>query len=143
MKRRGKIFLFLLIFLCLTLFTGWAAKTVELLNENPPLIDLNAAIQEAKFGKNGNETQQEGEEPGKEPEKEQKEIEVKVQGEGVWMDDHRYFSLESLNTRLISNYKFGDTILLKDDYAEAHFYKEILSMLEKLNSERGFIYHAD
>ncbi|MBR4608464.1 MAG: hypothetical protein IKO41_19855 [Lachnospiraceae bacterium] len=143
MKRRKKILLFLLVFACLALFTGWAVKTVELLNENPPLIDLNAAIQEAKFGKNGNEAHQDGDDPNKPAETVGKEIIITIKGEGVWLGEHRYFSLDSLNTRLISNYQTGDTILLKDDYAEAHFYKEILSMLEKLNSERGFVYHAD
>lgn len=143
MRHRKKTFLILSMFACFVIFIGWAAKNVELLNENPPLIDLNAAIQEAKFGKNGNEIQQEGEEPVKEIEKDKKEIVIRVQGEGVWMDDHRYFSLESLNTRLISNYKSGDKIILKDDYAEAHYYKEIFSMLEKLKLERGFEFHAD
>ncbi len=143
MKKRKKILLFLLVFACLTLFTGWAVKTVELLNENPPLIDLNAAIQEAKFGKNGNEAYQDGEDPEKPADSVGKTITITVKGEGVWLEEHRFFSLDSLNTRLVGNYKTGDAIILKDDYAEAHFYKEILSMLEKLNSERGFIYSAD
>ncbi|MBO4514275.1 MAG: hypothetical protein J5721_01240 [Lachnospiraceae bacterium] len=143
MTRKTKRILLVLSVLCLTFLAGFAVKTVQLLNENPPLIDLNTAIVEAKFGKNGNEAHADGEEPDKNSEKPGKTIKIRVCGEAVWMEEHRYFSLDNLNTRIISNYKEGDEILLIDDYAEAHFYREVLAILEKLNAERGFAYAAD
>lgn len=144
MRRRKKEIL-LIAALCLALLTGFGVKTVELLNDNPPLIDLEQAIQEAKFGQNGNEAHQIGDDPDKNSETTGtgKTIKVTVRGEGVWLEEHRFFSLDSLNTRLTGNYKSGDVILLVDDYAEAHFYREVLALIEKLNAEKGFAYSAD
>ena len=144
MTGKAKKILLVISVLCLTFLAGFAVKTVQLLNENPPLIDLNAAIVEAKFGKNGNEAHADGgEDPDKQSETKGKQIKIRVCGEAVWMEEHRYLSLDSLNTRIISNFKEGDEILLIDDYAEAHFYREILAILEKLNAEKGFAYVAD
>lgn len=143
MKSQRKKKLFLIVLLCLLTLAGFGTKTVQLLNDKPPLINLDEAIQEAKYGKNGNEAHQDGEDPDKDSEKIGNTITVTVHGEGVWLEAHRFFSLDSLKTRLIANYNIGDTIKLVDDYAEAHFYREILSILERLNTENGIVYFED
>jgi len=144
--RKGKkTVLLLLTIACLTFLAGFAVKTVELLNENPPLIDLSLAIEEAKFGQSGNESHLEGDDPDHSQEEagEGRTITITVRGEGVWLEEHRFFSLDSLKTRIEKNYRSGDVIRLVDDYAEAHYYREILAIIEQLNKDGGYPYEAD
>ncbi|MBQ1849423.1 MAG: hypothetical protein II477_08595 [Lachnospiraceae bacterium] len=141
-KRRGKRVL-LLVCLGLFLLLGMGAKPVELLSKTP-LIDLDAAIQDAPFGQNGNEGTDGKEEtdPFK-PYKQAEVFTIRVRGEEVWLNDKQSHTLEGLKASILGAYKSGDRILLKDDFAEAHFYKKVLTLVVELYDERGIKYAAD
>jgi len=142
MRKRTKTRILVLAFIFLIFSVGWGSEPVKILNEPMPLIDLNAAIKDAKYGQNGNESHQDGDDPSKtsEGQYQGKEIKIRVRGEACWLGEHQLFSLSPLRERIIKSYKTGDKVVLVDDFAESHYYKEILSILEQLNEEKGIPY---
>ncbi len=109
-------------------------KPVELLNEDPPLIDLDQAIQEAKFGQNGNrEATQEEELSGKVA-----EHTITVRDEAIKYDGKICPTIEHLKKRIMGNPK-EELLHLEDDYAEAHCYRAVLELLEELKGN-GYRY---
>ena len=153
MKKKGRIAAgAALLCLMAAFLIGWGKLPVELLNENPPLIDLSAAIKEAEVGQNGNTEGQTGDPDGQTPDggdgdqgNQAKTHVIKVRDESVtYENDHSTFrTMENLKKKLKQNFHAGDTILLVDDYAEAHRYKEVLAALEELRDEKGYPYSAD
>ena len=139
MRKRRKCRILVLAFIFLIFSVGWGSEPVKILNEPMPLIDLNAAIKDAKFGQNGNELHQDGDDPSKNSEGQYqgKEITIRVRGEACWLEENRFFSLSPLKERITKSYKTGDKVILIDDFAESHYYKEILSILEELNEEKS------
>ena len=139
MKRiRKKIRKICVLFLCCSLvllFAGWGKKPVELLNEDPPLIDLDQAIQEAKFGQNGNTA------PAQEEDLDGKNTEhiIMVCGKDIKYDGKTCNAPEDVRRRITSAGKKEDMLILVDDYAEAHRYKKVLEMLEELK-KMGYQY---
>ncbi|MBO4749596.1 MAG: hypothetical protein J5546_04710 [Lachnospiraceae bacterium] len=137
-RAKGKLLLLACIFFVFSVgFAG--TEPVKILDEPIPLIDLNAAIKDAKYGQNGNESHQDGDDPSKASEQQYpgKEIKIRVRGEACWLGENRLFSLSPLRERIVKSYKTGDKVILEDDFAESHYYKEILAILEQLNEEKG------
>lgn len=141
MKKRNYLVL-LFASLCLLLLVGFGTQTVKLLNERPPLIDLDAAIQEGQFGKNGNETQ-EGDDPTKPFSGKSNDIIIKIHNESIYYGERKCNNLQQLEAWINGDYKTGGIIRLKDDYAEAKKYKEVMKLLEQLNNDKGYRYNAD
>ena len=142
MRKGKKTVLFLLTIACLTFLAGFAVKTVELLNENPPLIDLSLAIEVPLPGLPGNDLGQNGDDIEKSSEQldNVKIVEIKIRGEELRMDGHKHFSIEKLGNSLRKKCESLDwkiRIILIDDYAEYHCYKEVFELLEKLKQEKG------
>lgn len=156
MKKIKKLWMIPLLAGCLAviLYVGWGKKPVELLNDNPPLIDLDAAIKEADFGKNGNTDQNAGDPSEETPggnngntpdDGEDTGVihEIFVRDERITYEKIPYGSLDTLKRKLMLVYRKGDQILLKDDYAESHVYQRVIEVLEELRQERGFIVSWD
>ena len=139
MRKRAKSKILFWGVLFLIFSVGWGSEPVKLMKNPLPLIDLNAAIKDAKPGEPGNELHEDGDDPSKTSEQQYqgKEIKIRVRGEACWLGDNRFFSLSPLKDRITNSYKTGDKIILEDDFADAHYYKEILSILEQLNEEKG------
>ena len=154
------LFAILVTSLLVAVFVGWGKQPVELLNETPPLIDLDSAIKEPDFGQNGDtggETGDPNEElPGGNGGKTQQEAKNKVIVISIRREELRYgyqygqntenerkIYEGNLRTRLASDFQEGDVILLVDDFAEAHFYRKILRMLEELRDEEGMEFSED
>lgn len=142
MKKRKSYLALLFASLCLLLLVGFGTQPVKLLNERPPLIDLDAAIQEGQFGKNGNETQ-EGEDPTKPSSGKSNDIIIRINNESIYYGDRKCNNVGQLEAWINGDYKTGGIIRLKDDYAEAKRYKEVMKLLEQLNVDKGYRYHAD
>ena len=153
-KTKIRILLLLLtLSVAAVIFVGWGKQPVELLNETPPLIDLDAAIVPADYGTNGNTDGDTGESSQQDSgggngtsqqEKESKTILLTANMEELTYGVEQYrISKENLKRKLLADYETGDLIYLRDDYAEAHFYREILTILEELRMERDFEYSAD
>lgn len=155
MKKKNKLWMpFMAVGLAVILFAGWGKKPVELLNDNPPLIDLDAAIREADFGKNGNTDQNAGDPSQENPggnngdsdhtsQEEGKTHVIKVRDREVTYEGESYGDrLAILKNKLIRAYRSGDFIRLVDDYAEAHTYRNALALVEELE-EKGYDISAD
>lgn len=155
MRKRGRTLRMLLFGTMMVLvLVGWGKQPVQLLNETPPLIDLDAAIQEADFGNNGNTGEETGDpdvdHPGgndgdTQQVNQNKTIVISIRDEELTYDNMMILSrsVDNLRRRLEKEYQKGDVIRLVDDFAEAHKYREVLAMLEALRSEKGFVYSAD
>lgn len=150
-RKKHIVFHFLVIVLVVAVLIGAGKQPVELLNDNPPLIDLDAAIKEADFGKNGNtgsETgdpsqDQQGEEGDASQGDKNKELKIYVRDEVITYDKLEFRNVNTLRKMLEKDYKEGDVIKLIDDYAEAHRYREVLNMLKEYQSEKGIAFAAD
>lgn len=140
--------------LAVILYAGlFGKKSVELLNDNPPLIDLDAAIQEADFGKNGNTDQDIGDSSQENPGGNNGEDSssgqdvgrthvIRVRDEEITYESLPYRTMDTLKRKLKQVYHSGDDIRLVDDYAEYHAYVQVLTMLEELQAE-GYVISAD
>lgn len=162
MKR--KCILTVLALLFLTVLAGWGKKTVELLNDKK-LIDLNAALGNCILGEEdliqeNNKTETEVT-PSAAPKltptatprptaipvptsKPQKVvIEIRVRAQTVTYNMTEWKDLDKLEEQIRKDYGVLLTFRLKDDYAEAHVYREMIAMLEKLEKEIGLRYIRD
>lgn len=139
------IMIFFLMFL-----VGWGKKKIELLNDKK-LIDLNAAIGICMPGAdapdhnpNPNDKEQEGkvsqELQTDSAGNEQRTIVIRIRGQKVIYDSAQLTSLDSLKDRIRQDYHDKVLFRVKEDFAEAHVYKDILKILSELESETGLTY---
>lgn len=146
MKSAKKFLVSVLIFLTLCLLVGFGSKSVELLDKGQ-LIDLNKAIQNADLGKAGSTTSME--ERNKEVPQEKlddqnktekiettedmKEVyQVMVRGETILFENQECKNTEELKN-FIEPLRLGKAgILVLDDYAEAHTYREVLNVIKEV-----------
>lgn len=143
--------LFLALMVAVMAFVGWGKQPVELLNDNPPLIDLNAAIKEADFGQNGNTGSETGDpskdHQGEDGNTQQGEahhtFEIFVRDEDITFEKLIIRKVDTLKRKLEQECQVGDTVKLIDDYAEAHRYREVWDMLKPLAEERGLVLTVD
>ena len=142
------------------MLSGFDKRTVELQNNsNMPLIDLDKAIDRAKWGADGsneadsvaslNEASESisanGTSGGAESGlmKEEKEFIIKVRGRTISLNGTDLRDSEELRKRLTAEYKKGDTAQVKDDYADADTYREVLELLRALAETEGLVYSGD
>lgn len=160
MKR--KIRLTLLVLLSLLVLAGFGKKSVELLSDKK-LIDLNAAIALCLPGADSLEPENNGkqeevqnpEEPTATPKPtvaptmipestgKARTIVISVRERVISFGLDKSITLVTLEERIRKNHKNGVDFQLVDDYAEAHVYREIIEMLEKLEAEIGVSYTRD
>jgi len=166
MKRKVRCCVFL--FFSTLLLAGWGKKSVELLN-NKKLIDLNAAIGICLPGADASdnevntipEKEPHGEAPGSndettsdteenlgnkvenKPEEVAKTIIISVRDQQVTYDSAEWSDLTKLEAKIRRDYNDKTSFRLVDDFAEAHVYKQIISVLEKLEAELGLTYTRD
>ena len=149
----------LVLLLCSVLFlAGWGKKQVELLNDKK-LIDLNAAIERCIPGANeAEQTEHKEKEESKESddaEKEKNPVDkesmeeaevirvIRVRNRNVTYGAVEYTNMNRLKTKIRQDNGKKVTFQLVDDFAEAHVYKEVLSILMELESEIGLQYSND
>lgn len=163
MKRKLKllaVLLFSLLFL-----VGFGKKSVELLSDKK-LIDLNAAIQICLPGADSSEKEN-GEntrnpalptvtpEPDVKPtatprptpkptsKPKPRAVVISIRDCTVTCGSVEWDDFEALKERIAREANSNVTFHLVDDYAEAHVYRKVLSILEELDAELGISYICD
>ncbi len=159
MKKKYTI---LFVIFSLMLLAGWGKKNVELLNDKK-LIDLDAAIgicipgaDTAQASDNVvNQSDAENEEHNEEnmtaeialDDKERIDEEKQVRVIKIRAREIVYETVETdideLKNKLKQDNGKNVTFKLVDDFAEAHVYKEVKSMLSELEQEIGLKYSND
>lgn len=151
MKRKRRLITGAL-FLAAVLLVAWKVKPVELIDDKL-LIDLDTAIVEAGWGQEGNpsdnpdDPKQDGEqEEDKEntgttqkPNPDQKAITVSVKGEKIIMDGGIMEDVVALQSQLTVALGKNATVVLEDNYAEAHVYKDVLKLLQDMQAREQFV----
>ena len=145
-----------LMLLCSLVFlVGWGKKKVELLNDKK-LIDLNAAIERCIPGANSSERPENAVSASDDSleealtqavltedhsaEETERIIIITVRDQTVTYDAETYTDLSMLKARIIRDNGEHVSFRLVDDFAEAHVYKEVLSILGDLEAETGLNY---
>ena len=148
MKR--KIRLLVLMTFSLLFITGWGKKNVELLNDKK-LIDLNVAIGLCMPGADAsssdintdNDIKPEDEESptdtGDRIEDGERTIVISVRNQKVTYDSE-WIDLDNLKDRIRQDCSNKVSFQLVDDFAEAHVYQRVLTILSDLESEIGLTY---
>lgn len=156
MKRKIRL-LFLVLFSLLFL-VGFGKKSVELLSDKK-LIDLNAAIAYCLPGADS-ATQEEGKtplEPSVTPrpsatprptviptiKPQPRTVIISVRERVITYNSGEKIKLIMLEDRIRKDSRYVAGFQLVDDYAEAHVYREIIGILEKLEEELGISYTRD
>lgn len=134
MKRKWS---FLLLTIVSLLFSvGWGKVNVQLLN-NKKLIDLDAAIARCIPGAESSKREPDSEKSGEEKER---NITIRIRNRTVMYDGLEYINMAELEKQIQKDCGEHVTFCLQDDFAEAHVYRQLLSMLSKLESEIGLRY---
>ena len=163
MKKRGK--LLLLVLVSLLVLAGWGQKKVELLSSKK-LIDLSAAIGKCTLGaeemtpSNGTDTQNPNGQgtvnptPTTTPRPTAKPtstprptvvptaqtIIISIRDEAILYDLKPVENLDLLEKRIILANADHVSFRLLDNYAEAHVFRRVMALLEKLEAEIGIRY---
>ena len=162
MKR--KVTVLLLMLAALVWLTGWGKKEVRLLDSSK-LIDLSKAIELAKPGgsegdseEDTGETEAAGSNAAGVSENGSRELQeslspvsqrivIRIRGEQIFYTHGRYsqddISAAGLESALRSDYVSGSEVVLMEDFAEAHVYKEVCRVLEELKNSIGLVYEEE
>ena len=150
------------ILISLVFLVGWGKKNVELLNDKK-LIDLNVAIENCIPGADASEestdvtnvenveTEEHTEEAIFEEETTDKiTIEnterimvISVRNRDIFYNSVEYTNMDKLKEKMVQDNGKNVTFKLVDDFAEAHVYKEMISILAELKTEVGLKYTID
>ena len=156
MNRNNKIIPILIILIISGSFmmTGWGKKTVELLDEN--LIDLDKAVKISIAGVTATneadtadaEKKEDGEKDslfrnGKDNTEKIHRITIQIHGKEILYNGKKYDTADDLVNELSSSMSGVISMQLKDDYAEAHKYREADEALRSYCEKRGYEYTAD
>ena len=150
---KKKVRLAVVLVFALLFLVGWGKQSVKLLN-NTKLIDLEAALQVCLHGEGmseGDENLDNPDEPvstqspdtptdPKEDIDEEKIIIISVRGRGITYDTIGEVRLEELEEQIRQGYRDRNTYRLVDDFAEAHVYRRIRTILAGLKEEIGLEY---
>lgn len=148
--------------LLLTIFSfmflvGWGKKSVELLNDKK-LIDLNIAIERCIPGadapddndisneenENNNDVSTKVIPDDKEDiEEKDRTLVISVRNRTITYANVEYINMDKLKERIRQDNGERVTFKLVDDFAEAHVYKEVMSILAELEAEFGLKYSKD
>ncbi len=161
MKKKYTILLFVIF--SLMLLVGWGKKNVELLNDKK-LIDLDAAIgicipgadaaqasdnivnqsDIEKEEHNGEDATAEIALDDKESIDEERQVRViNIRDRKIVYETVEYTDIDKLKNKIKQDNGKNVTFKLVDDFAEAHIYKEVMSMLSELEQEIGLKYSND
>lgn len=158
MKRKKRITVMLIFCFSLAL-VGWGKGKIELSNgSKSPLINLDAAIERAQWGKQGSteivtddtsdpvveepaESHDDGNEQSKKAEKLGISYKIRIEGKNILFQDS-VMNFDELESEL-RNLKQGDSVYLFDNYADSETYKGVIELLETLRSETGLSYSGD
>lgn len=132
MKQKKKIIFAALVFAAVLLI-GWKVKPVELI-DNKLLIDLDTAIVEADWGQEGNP----GESIQNPNPEEGDSIHITVWGEEILLNGEKVKDASVLQSYLSVKIKENSAVVLEDNYAEAHVYKEIYNLLDTMQTTTRF-----
>ena len=165
MKKRIHILLFVLI--AMFVLIGWGRKEVKLLDGNKKkLIDLKKAIELAKPGGSAGDLKEESEaasesntvEDDEAPESESnavhdsiddvaKDIVIIIRDENISYscgnDNRDSIPDTQLESRIRLDFASGAQVTLLDNFAEAHVYRNVRGILEKLKNDIGLTYRED
>lgn len=156
MNRNNKIIPILIILIVSGSFmmTGWGRKTVELLDEN--LIDLDKAVKISIAGVTATneaeaadtEKKEDGKKDsisrnGKDNTEKIHRITIQIHGKEILYNGKKYDTADDLVNELSSSMSGVISMQLKDDYAEAHKYREADEALRSYCEKRGYEYTAD
>ncbi len=146
MKVRRKMRLLLVTLAVAMVFAGWKIKPVELIDDKL-LIDLDVQIQDAGWGQEDSpDDSSSGNSPeDKNPEidvtvnpEENAEIMVVIRGEKILVNEVHIKTISTLEKYLDKclEQQGGTDIMvcLVDDYAEAHVYKKVYSLLGEVQA---------
>lgn len=148
MKQKKKIITGALL-LAAVLLIAWKVKPVELIDDRL-LIDLDTAIVEAGWGQEGNpsdnhdDSTQEGDKDNEnagatdKPNTDKDTVTISVQGENITLDGVTVRDAATLRSRLSAMMESGSSVVLEDNYAEAHVYKAVLQVLEIMQTMQSF-----
>lgn len=163
MKR--KIRWLVLVGVSLLCLAGWGKKRVELLSDKK-LIDLNAAIVFCMPGADSaeqeeNQNSQMSQEPEatvtpkptavptkktenqKNPEGEERTVIISVRERVITYNLTERVKPDKLKDIIKKDYREGADFRLVDDFAEAHVYRRVISILKELEEEFGISYTMD
>lgn len=153
MKR--KIRMLLLVTLSLLFLVGFGKKTVELLSDKK-LIDLNAAISICLPGADSLEKDDGNTQTGQtpvptaaptktpsDPAEITKEITISLRDDVVTYGSGERINMAKLEMRIRQDNREYVLFRLVDDFAEAHAYRKVLEILEKLEEAIGVRFTAD
>lgn len=132
MKQKKKIIFVALVFVA-ALLIGWKVKPVELI-DNKLLIDLDTAIVEADWGQESNP----GESTQKPNPEEGDSIYITVWGEEILLNGEKVKDASVLQSYLSVKIKENSAVVLEDNYAEAHVYKEVYNLLDTMQTTIRF-----
>ena len=132
MKQKKKIIFAALVFAA-ALLIGWKVKPVELI-DNKLLIDLDTAIVEPDWGQEGNP----GESAQKPNPEEGDSIFISVRGEEISLNGEKVKDASVLQSYLSVRLKENNAVVLEDNYAEAHVYKEVYNLLVTMQTTARF-----
>ena len=147
-----KKYLLTIIIICSAVFlASWGKKDVKLLNDTK-LIDLDAAIEKCISGANSAKEPETSDSASdyssveKEPNDEtlsediEKVIVITVRNQTITYNKEKYTDLNKLKAKIVQDNGEYVSFRLVDDFAEAHVYKEVLSILSDLEEEIGLNY---
>lgn len=161
MKKKYRLLVIAMV--SLLLLAGWGKKTVELLNSKK-LIDLSAAIEICMPGV---EPEPDGEKPEVSvtptitpkltvtpvpsatpkpttpPKPKPRAVVINVRGREVTCGSTTWEDMDALKERIAREAGSNVTFRLVDDFAEAHVYRQIITILEELDAKLGLSYIRD
>ncbi|MBO5552364.1 MAG: hypothetical protein J5966_10445 [Lachnospiraceae bacterium] len=153
---KRKVFFLIYILLFAAVLSGFEKRRIELQNNpNTPLIDLDKAIDRAKWGTDSSD----GAAADKAADTVSadgvsgnaasgrintgKSFMIKVRGRSIRLNGTELKDANGLKARLAAEYKNGDSVRLTDDYADADIYREVLNVLNGLAETEGLVYSGD
>ena len=139
-KKQYLIFIFSAILIA-SFILGLGPRNIVKLLDDSLLIDLDEAIVTAPIGYEGNrkdygEDSVSGQNAGYNYDK----IVISISDTKINYNGHIFSKADGIEMRLRKEYSDYYTIVLEDNYAESHVYKEVRNVLETLNKEIGLKY---
>lgn len=137
-RRRGRILALMILPWALIMMCGFGlfSKEVKLKNVNEPFVDLEKEVVRSAPGKDANAASSEVKAEGTDDkskvimDESDKQVVVSVRDTVVKLDGHVVKDVATLRTQLANRLKNERAIVLVDDYAESHTFKEVLAMLD-------------
>ena len=144
-KKAAAIFFLIMFSFSLAGFS-WGKKSVDLLKKN--LIDLDKAIEAARWGTDEKNADSEKDKTDKDSSKTGSAsnnksyvstIKVRIYGKKIFIDGEEC-NKEDIEKKIKEKYSGNQKLIIIDDYAEAHVYRAVDELLVRLSDAMGFEY---